>query len=361
MQAVGINLMISDIVRPIHIKDKIIIFSNEYKEDGNLVFLDTEKRKSVVHNRDQLFNEGDYVVHENYGIGIYKGLEVVETNNNSNEYMKIVYSSNEALYVPLRSVDLISKYHRNDLTENIVLDSLSSNKWIKNKEKAKKRAFDHAAEILDIESRRLKSTAYVLKANKEDLNIFNKDFPFTETADQLEAINTIYKDIALVKPMNRVLCGDVGFGKTEVAMRSAFVCINSNKQAILLCPSTVLSEQHYESFLERFKNTGASIKLINRHTTKKNKDEYVKDFNDKTIDIIIGTHALFTCGIDFANTGILIVDEEHRFGIRQKDLIKSKQENIHILYLSATPIPRTMNFIFSGLKRIFFFAYTTIQ
>ena len=130
--------MISDIVRPIHIKDKIIIFSNEYKEDGNLAFLDTEKRKSVVHNRDQLFNEGDYVVHENYGIGIYKGLEVVETNNNSNEYMKIVYSSNEALYVPLRSVDLISKYHRNDLTENIVLDSLSSNKWIKNKEKAKK-------------------------------------------------------------------------------------------------------------------------------------------------------------------------------------------------------------------------------
>ena len=227
------------------------------------------KRKSVVHNRDQLFNEGEYVVHENYGIGIYKGLEVVETNNNSNEYMKIIYSSNEALYVPLRSVDLISKYHRNDLTENIVLDSLSSNKWIKNKEKAKKRAFDHAAEILDIESRRLKSTAYVLKANEEDLNIFNKDFPFTETADQLEAINTIYKDIALVKPMNRVLCGDVGFGKTEVAMRSAFVCINSNKQAILLCPSTVLSEQHYESFLERFKNTGASIKLINRHTTKK--------------------------------------------------------------------------------------------
>ena len=351
---IGINLMISDIVRPIHIKDKIIIFSNEYKKDGNLAFLDTEKKKSIVHNRDQLFNEGDYVVHENYGMGIYKGLEVVETNNNSNEYIKIIYSSNEALYVPLRSVDLIYKYHRNDLTVNIVLDSLSSNKWIKNKEKAKKRAYDHAAEILDIESRRLKSTAFVLKANEEDLNIFNKDFPFTETADQLEAINAIYKDIALVKPMNRVLCGDVGFGKTEVAMRSAFVCINSNKQAILLCPSTVLSEQHYESFLERFKNTGASIKIINRHTTKKNKDEYVKGFNNKTIDIIIGTHALFTCGIDFTNTGILIVDEEHRFGIRQKDFIKNKQENIHILYLSATPIPRTMNFVFSGLKEFSF-------
>jgi transcription-repair coupling factor (superfamily II helicase) len=137
-------------------------------------------------------------------------------------------------------------------------------------------------------------------------------------------------------------------------MRSAFVSINSDKQVVLLCPSTVLSEQHYESFLERFKNTGASIKLINRHTSKKNKDSYVKGFNDKNIDIVIGTHALFTCGINFSNTGILIVDEEHKFGIRQKDLIKGKQENIHILYLSATPIPRTMNFIFSGLKEFSF-------
>ena len=350
----GINLMIFDIVRPIHIKEKLIIFNNEYKEDSNLIFLETQERKSVTHNRDQLFSDGDYVVHENYGIGIYQGLEVVETNNNSNEYMKIMYSSNEALYVPLRSVDLISKYHKNDLTESIKLDSLSSNKWLKNKEKAQKRAYDHAAEILDIESRRLESTAFVLRANDEDLNIFNKDFPFKETADQLEAISAIQKDIALVKPMNRVLCGDVGFGKTEVAMRSAFVAINSDKQVVLLCPSTVLSEQHYESFLERFKNTGASIKLINRHTSKKNKDNYVKGFNDKNIDIVIGTHALFTCGINFSNTGILIVDEEHKFGIRQKDLIKSKQENIHILYLSATPIPRTMNFIFSGLKEFSF-------
>jgi transcription-repair coupling factor (superfamily II helicase) len=350
----GINLIISNIVRPIHIKEKLIIFNNEYKHDSNLLFLETQERKSITHNRDQLFNDGDYVVHENYGIGIYEGLEVVETNNNSNEYMKIMYSTNEALYVPLRSVDLISKYHKNDLTENIKLDSLSSNKWLKNKEKAQKRAYDHAAEILDIESRRLESTAFVLRANDKDLNIFNKDFPFKETADQLEAISAIQKDIALVKPMNRVLCGDVGFGKTEVAMRSAFVSINSDKQVVLLCPSTVLSEQHYESFLERFKNTGASIKLINRHTSKKNKDSYVKGFNDKNIDIVIGTHALFTCGINFSNTGILIVDEEHKFGIRQKDLIKGKQENIHILYLSATPIPRTMNFIFSGLKEFSF-------
>ena len=350
----GLNLMISDIVKPINIRNELVILHTEFKQNINLPFLENEKRKSVTYNKDQFFNEDDYVVHENYGIGIYKGLEVVETANNSNEYMKIIYSSNEALYVPLRSIDLVSKYHKSDLSENIKLDSLSSNKWAKNKEKAQKRAYDHAAEILDIESRRLKSTSFVLRASDDDLALFNKDFPYTETKDQLEAIDAISKDIALVKPMNRVLCGDVGFGKTEVAMRSAFISINSNRQVILLCPSTVLSEQHYESFLERFKNTGASIKLINRHTSKKNKDNYVDEFNNRNIDILIGTHALFTCGVDFSNTGILIVDEEHKFGIRQKDLIKSKQENIHILYLSATPIPRTMNFIFSGLKEFSF-------
>ena len=350
----GLNLMISDIVKPIKLRNELVIFHTEFKENINLTFLENEKRKSVTYSKEQFFNEDDYVVHENYGIGIYKGLEVVKTANNSNEYMKIIYSSNETLYVPLRSIDLVSKYHKSDLSENIKLDSLSSNKWAKNKEKAQKRAYDHAAEILDIESRRLKSTSFILRANDEDLALFNKDFPYTETKDQLEAIDAISKDIALVKPMNRVLCGDVGFGKTEVAMRSAFISINSNRQVILLCPSTGLSEQHYESFLERFKNTGASIKLINRHTSKKNKDNYVKEFNNRNIDILIGTHALFTCGVDFSNTGILIVDEEHKFGIRQKDLIKSKQENIHILYLSATPIPRTMNFIFSGLKEFSF-------
>ena len=350
----GLNLMISDIVKPINLKNELIIFHKEYKQNTNLPFLENEKRKSTTYNKDQFFNEDDYVVHEYYGIGIYKGLEIVETNNNSNEYMKIIYSSNEALYVPLRSIDLVSKYHKSDLSENIKLDSLSSNKWLKNKEKAQKRAYDHAAEILDIESKRLKSTSFVLRANDNDLALFNKDFPYTETADQLEAIDAISKDIALVKPMNRVLCGDVGFGKTEVAMRSAFISVNSSRQVIFLCPSTVLSEQHYESFLERFKNTGASIKLINRHTNKKDKEDYVTKYNSKNIDVLIGTHALFTCGIDFSNTGILIVDEEHKFGIKQKDFIKSKQENIHILYLSATPIPRTMNFVFSGLKEFSF-------
>ena len=142
---------------------------------------------------------------------------------------------------------------------------------------------------------------------------FNSLFPFTETPDQLEAIESIRKDMALIKPMNRVLCGDVGFGKTEVAMRSAFISVSSGKQVIILCPSTVLSEQHYESFLERFKSLAVNTKIINRHVTKKDKEDIVDNFNRGNVDILIGTHALFTSGINFSNTGLLVVDEEHKF------------------------------------------------
>jgi len=179
-------------------------------------------------------------------------------------------------------------------------------------------------------------------------------FHIQKQDDQIEAINSIRKDIGLIKPMNRVLCGDVGFGKTEVAMRAAYISVHSEKQVIILCPSTVLADQHYESFIERFKSFPINIKLLTRHSKTSIKKEIVEEFNSKNIDIIIGTHALFTSGIDFTNTGLLVVDEEHKFGIKQKDVIKSKQENIHILYLSATPIPRTMNFIFSGLKEFSF-------
>ena len=349
----SINLMLSNIVRPIDLKERLVCHK-EYYENVNISLPSENSTNSSFINKDILFKEGDYVIHENYGLGLYSGLEIVSTNNISNEYMKIIYLSNETLYVPLRSIELISKYHKNDFTSDVVLDSLSSNRWSKNKIKAQQRAYDHAAEILDIESRRQASTASLLRVNDDEFMKFNSLFPFTETPDQLEAIESIRKDMALIKPMNRVLCGDVGFGKTEVAMRSAFISVSSGKQVIILCPSTVLSEQHYESFLERFKSLAVITKIINRHVTKKDKEDIVANFNRGNVDILIGTHALFTSGINFLNTGLLVVDEEHKFGIKQKDIIKSKQENIHILYLSATPIPRTMNFIFSGLKEFSF-------
>ena len=352
---IGLNLISSKVTRPYYSKkNNFLIAHREFFID---TYVDHEEKNTSFRSKQDksiMFDKGDLVIHESYGLGRYEGLEVVTANNISNEYIKIIYSSNESLYVPLRSIDLVSKYHKNLDLESVQLDSLSSTKWLKNKEKATKRAYDHAAEILDIESRRQVAESAVLRISDNDFLKFNDEFPYKETDDQLQAVNSIRKDISLIKPMNRVLCGDVGFGKTEVAMRAAYIAVHSDKQAIVLCPSTVLADQHYESFIERFKSFPVNIRLMTRHTKVVNKKDIVEKFNNNNIDIIIGTHALFTSGIKFKNTGLLIVDEEHKFGIKQKDVIKSKQENIHILYLSATPIPRTMNFIFSGLKEFSF-------
>jgi transcription-repair coupling factor (superfamily II helicase) len=233
---------------------------------------------------------------------------------------------------------------------NLDLDSLSSTKWLLKKEKAQKRSIDHAAEILDVESRRSKSFSTSLTVDTKSLIEFENDFPFTPTPDQILAFEAIKKDISLIKPMNRVLCGDVGFGKTEVAMKAAFISVNANKQVIVVTPSTILCDQHYDSFLKRYTNFGVTIKKLNRFVSNKDKNKIIDDFNLGNIDILISTHIIFSNDINFNNTGLLVIDEEHKFGIKQKNFIKDKQENIHILYLSATPIPRTMNMVFSGLK-----------
>jgi transcription-repair coupling factor (superfamily II helicase) len=351
----GINIMMGELVRPFHNKEKdILIVHREYFKSTNVIPLSNKPQIRADVNNSSMFKAGDLVIHENYGLGQYEGLEIVTANDISNEYLKIIYSSNESLYVPLRSVDLVSKYHKNNGINTVQFDSLSSARWIKNKEKATKRAFDHAAEILDVESRRLGSSSVSLKIDDKAFEEFTNEFPYTETHDQIDAISHIRKDLTLIKPMNRLLCGDVGFGKTEVAMRAAYISIFSNKQVIVLSPSTVLANQHYESFLDRFKKFPVNIQLLNRHTKAKSKELIVNSFNNGEVDILIGTHAIFTSGLVFKNTGLLVVDEEHKFGIKQKDIIKGKQENIHILYLSATPIPRTMNFIFSGLKEFSF-------
>ena len=336
-------------IRPLAYRNEILVVHIEPNIEKEIVNDVQETSETDIIDLNP-FNKNDLVVHEKYGLGVYEGLEVVETNNVTNEYVKIRYIENENLYVPLRNINLLSKYHKSRLLTDIQLDSISSNKWTKKKEKALKQAHDHAAEILDIESRRARSSSPSLKVSDDDFNKFNSYFPYHETKDQLIAIDSIRKDLSLIKPMNRLICGDVGFGKTEVAMRAAFISVYSEKQAIVLCPSTILAKQHLESFTDRFKESPISVSLLNRHISLKNRKELVEKYNNKEIDILVCTHAIFNQNIDYSNTGLLVVDEEHRFGIKQKDLIKSKQDNIHILYLSATPIPRTMNFVFSGLK-----------
>ena len=348
-----ISIMINDITRPIYLPDKkLYIFHKEFLNSDESSYLSNSyDDKSNFSNNDlSTFKQNDYVIHENYGLGIFDGLELVKANNKNNEYIKIIYANNENLYVPLSNVNKIASYHKKNNDSDLTLDSLSSAKWNLKKAKAKQRSIDHAAEILDIEARRQKASSFSLKIDSKSLNEFNKYFPYKETPDQIKSFNSIQKDLGLIKPMNRVLCGDVGFGKTEVAMRASYVSLFSNKQVIIITPSTILCEQHFNSFIKRFINVPVKISKLNRHISNKKKNEIIKEFNKSQIDILITTHIIFNNDINFDNTGLLIIDEEHKFGIKQKNYIKDKQSNIHILYLSATPIPRTMNMVYAGLK-----------
>ena len=319
--------------------------------------------KSTKTNQDSLiekfenpFNDEELVIHVDYGVGVYKGLELLKTNSSEEEYIQIEYLEKEILYVPIRQAYLVSKFQVSQ-THGVRLDSLSSAKWKVKKEKAKIKALDHAAELLDIESRRSIASSYQLICEESAYEEFDKDFPYVLTTDQVNCIKDILKDMALIKPMNRVICGDVGFGKTEVAMRGAFVAVHAKKQVMVLAPSTVLAKQHLESFTKRFVNFPVNIDLLTRHTSSKNKIKIYEDFKDGKIDILIGTHALLNNDISLDNLGLLVIDEEHRFGIKQKEIIKSRQSTTHILYMSATPIPRTLNLVYSGLKD-FSYLYT---
>ena len=330
---------------PVQIISKYKIYEDKskYKE-----FKETKNKESDYLIYDNSLNIDDLVIHEDYGLGIFEGLKTIKASSKQNEYLCIRYKDNELLYVPTFNFNLLSKFHKK--TDDTILDSLSNANWSSKKEKAKARIFDHASEILKVESDRLKATSHALKVSDDEYLSFINDFPFSDTKDQEIVSRDIRKDLSLIKPMNRLLCGDVGFGKTEIAMRASFISAISNKQTIILSPSTVLTDQHFESFLKRFKNFPITIDKLSRNTSLKAKEKLYKDFKDKKIDILIGTHALFNEDLSFENVGLLVVDEEHRFGAKQKNLIKNKQLSTHILFMSATPIPKTMNMAFSGLK-----------
>ena len=340
-----------DPINTIKHKNPTKIISKQKIHDQKVSYEDLSADKDKK-NRYLIYDNSlkidDLVIHEDYGLGIFEGLKTIKTSNKENEYLCIKYKDDELLYVPTFNFNLLSKFHKK--TDDTTLDSLSSTNWTSKKNKAKTRIYDHASEILKLEAERLKSTSYPLKVSDNEYLSFINDFQFNDTRDQEIVSKEIRKDLSLIKPMNRLLCGDVGFGKTEIAMRAAFISSLSNKQTIILSPSTVLTDQHFESFTKRFKNFPITIKKLSRNTSLKAKRSLYSDFKEKKIDILIGTHALFNENLSFNNVGLLVVDEEHRFGAKQKNLIKNKQLSTHILYMSATPIPKTMNMAFSGLK-----------
>ena len=302
------------------------------------------------------FQDGQLVIHEDYGLGLCRGLDLLNLNSHSEECLKILFDEDELLYLPLRSLHKISRFPDHS-DKAITLDSLSSKKFSQKKESIKKDIYDSAVYFLETQAKRSVAQAFRLKLPSEDYQKFDQDFPFTPTKDQTTCIDQIIHDLNLIKPMDRVICGDVGFGKTEVAMRAAFIACYNNRQTLMIVPSTLLCDQHFESFTERFANFPVTISSLSRRKTEKEKKGLIEKFNNGEIDILIGTHALFNETLKYTNTALLILDEEHRFGAKQKDLIKSKCERLHILSMSATPIPRTMNQIFTGLKD-FSYLYT---
>ncbi len=291
---------------------------------------------------------GAPVVHEEHGIGRFLGLQKLTVGGREGEFLALEYAGGDKLYVPVASLHLISRYSGAS-PESAPLHKLGSGQWERAKRKASEKVRDVAAELLEIYARREARKGYAYPVD-DQYAAFAAAFPFEETPDQLEAIHAVLADMASDKPMDRLVCGDVGFGKTEVAMRAAFVAVQGGKQVAMLVPTTLLAQQHYQSFRDRFADWPVNIESLSRFRSRKEQQRVLAGLEDGTIDIIIGTHKLLQEGVKYKRLGLVIIDEEHRFGVRQKERFKALRSEVDILTLTATPIPRTLNMAFSGLR-----------
>lgn len=294
--------------------------------------------------------KGDYVVHESYGIGQYNGLKVLKVNGYERDYIEIQYADNDKIYVPVENITILYKYTDAEGTSP-KLDKLNSASWTKRKLATRNKIKDISGELLELYSSRSKITTVPYKDFDEELS-FAFAFPFALTKDQEKAINEINLDLKSKIPMDRLLCGDVGYGKTEVAFRAMLKTVLNNHQVAYLCPTTILSKQQYLSALERFKDTGVNIELVNRHISTKKFNEIIDGLSSGKIDIVIGTHKLLNQKIKYKNLGLLVIDEEQRFGVTHKEKIKKMKNDVNVLTLSATPIPRTLKIAMSGLRSL---------
>jgi len=291
---------------------------------------------------------GDYVVHEAHGIGIYSGVVTLDNHGIKKDYLLIKYDGDDKVYVPVEKISNIFKYSSKD-GDVPKINKLNSTSWEKTKRAMQKKVHDISMELIKLYAERAKIKGPAFKSDPiEDL--FDADFKYVPTADQEKAFKDINQDLEKDVPMDRLLCGDVGFGKTEVAFRAMFKTVVNNMQVSYLCPTTILSKQQYENALERFKNFPVEIALLNRFTTPKETERILEGLKNGTIDIVFGTHRLLSKDIEYKNLGLLIVDEEQRFGVTHKERIKQYKNDVNVLTLSATPIPRTLKMAMSGLR-----------
>ncbi len=292
---------------------------------------------------------GDPVVHIEHGIGRYQGLITLETEEGPSEFLHIEYAGQAKLYVPVTQLHVISRYSGID-PENAPLHTLGRGEWEKVKKRAAKMVHDTAAELLNIYALRKTRQGYAFKLDPLDFESFVEDFPFETTEDQQTAIDAVCQDMISGKPMDRLVCGDVGFGKTEVALRASFIAVMGQKQVVVLCPTTLLADQHTQTFRDRFARWPVRIAQLSRLRTTKDVQESLEGLKNGTVDIAIGTHKLLSQDINFSNLGLVIIDEEHRFGVRQKERLKALRAEVDVLTLTATPIPRTLSMSLEGIR-----------
>ncbi len=337
--------------------DPAIAIIVERQLSGEKVQQRRRRRKSAAKELENIFNNlneltiGSPVVHQEHGVGRYLGLQTLEIGGITSEFLTLSYANDDKLYVPVSSLQLIGRYSGAS-AESAPLHKLGSDRWSKAKKKAMERARDVAAELLDIHAKRAAKAGHAFKVEDSDYLSFSAEFPFEETVDQAAAIEALYQDMLSPQPMDRVICGDVGFGKTEVAMRAAFVAVQSGKQVAVLVPTTLLAQQHYQNFRDRFADWPVRVEVMSRFVTAKQQKEVAAALEAGKVDIVIGTHKLLSKELQYKALGLVIIDEEHRFGVRQKEHFKKMRHELDLLTLTATPIPRTLNMAMAGLRDI---------
>ena len=304
--------------------------------------------ESIVRDLSEL-KIGDPVVHAHHGIGRYRGLISVDLGEGETEFLHLQYAHDAKLYVPVSQLHVISRYAGTS-PEEAPLHTLGSGQWEKARQKAAQKIHDTAAELLDLYARRSMRKGFAFPLTKNDYEAFADSFGFEETPDQAAAINAVMEDMTSDKPMDRLICGDVGFGKTEVALRAAFIAVMGGKQVALLAPTTLLAEQHAQTFRDRFADWPVRISELSRFRTQKQVNQTIKGLEDGSVDIVIGTHKLLSKDVSFKRLGLVIIDEEHRFGVRQKEALKAIRAEVDVLTLTATPIPRTLGMALDGLR-----------
>ncbi len=295
-------------------------------------------------------SQGDLIVHTSYGIGVFEGVQKLTSDKISKDYIKLKYAGTDVLYVPVTQLDLISRYIGSGDVNTVKLNKLHSDNWKKSKAKAKTAAKEMATELIELYSKRMKAKGFAFSPDGEQQQIFDNHFSYIETDDQLRCIEEIKHDMMRTAPMERLLCGDVGFGKTEVALRAAFKCFLDGKQCAILVPTTVLAWQHYQTVLRRMEGFDVKVELLSRFRSPKEQKAILKKLEEGDVDIIIGTHRLVQDDVKFFDLGLAIIDEEQRFGVNHKEKFKENNNGIDILTLSATPIPRTLNMAMTGIR-----------